>query len=634
MMVPFLLFISLFIPTAHATEFPCSPDPELQTKIEQGFTHPKRQQQAYFKNLLDQHPDNLFVHRAYQDAVPPSGMKRRILIQSYSQKTTQQPENPLYLYLYARSIAFQNPKLRLEALKKTADLAPDFFHPHLALAQVFSRGPYREPAKAKFHADRALKLCPKEPAAYEYAEYLGDPVEIRQAADRFRQLLEETGNFGDYAALWKLEFQAAPESQHHNIRSRIVADLQKMEGSTELKVLLARKKGYEYLSDEVEVKAMDDAIIQLHPQSTAAFEIVRQRWEQDHPLPKDAREREQYHQKLLRATDEWLKKWPDDVDLWLDRVMVLSNAPAEQFVSAGKKLLQLLESGETGNYAYPLEMVVAEMYVNRAIELEEVPLLVDRARKEFELTGLQDKSLQDEFNWTADRTMARYHIQSDMHQQAGQTLERMNSFLLMKESETSDNRMLLRWKREYLTLKGELAEIEGRMPEAVAFYVNAQLDQPAQPETEMSKPLADFHLKDLSGKEWSLNSLKGKTVFINVWATWCTPCKWELPHIQKLFEQLKNRNDIKVVTFNIDEDPGLVAPYINKEEFSFPVIRAVDYFFTFSDNNGIPTTWFVDRDGVIRKEERGFGPHKAEGWLSKTKDYLIQLAQRPFKEQQ
>jgi thiol-disulfide isomerase/thioredoxin len=82
------------------------------------------------------------------------------------------------------------------------------------------------------------------------------------------------------------------------------------------------------------------------------------------------------------------------------------------------------------------------------------------------------------------------------------------------------------------------------------------------------KSLPSFELADLSGKTWRLKELNGKSVLIDVWATWCGPCQAELPNLQKLYEQVKNRNDIQILTFDVDDDPGVVGPYLTDKGYT------------------------------------------------------------------
>jgi thiol-disulfide isomerase/thioredoxin len=84
-------------------------------------------------------------------------------------------------------------------------------------------------------------------------------------------------------------------------------------------------------------------------------------------------------------------------------------------------------------------------------------------------------------------------------------------------------------------------------------------------EGEWEKPAKDlpaWELPDLKGKTWKLGELQGKTVLINVWATWCGPCQAEHPRLQALYEKLKDRADVQIVTFNVDDEIGAVEPYI------------------------------------------------------------------------
>jgi thiol-disulfide isomerase/thioredoxin len=111
----------------------------------------------------------------------------------------------------------------------------------------------------------------------------------------------------------------------------------------------------------------------------------------------------------------------------------------------------------------------------------------------------------------------------------------------------------------------------------------------------------------LSGKTWRLKDLAGKKVFINVWATWCGPCQGELPHLQKFYEKVKDRSDIQVLTFNLDDDLGLVAPYMKEKGYTFPVLPAVSTVVTLLDGFAIPQNWLIDPEGVWRWKQIGYG---------------------------
>ena len=133
-------------------------------------------------------------------------------------------------------------------------------------------------------------------------------------------------------------------------------------------------------------------------------------------------------------------------------------------------------------------------------------------------------------------------------------------------------------------------------------------------------PLPDFDLMDLQGRKWKLADLKGKVAFINLWATWCGPCRMELPYVQKLSEQMKERKDVLVLTFNIDEELGLVEPFMKENKYTFTVIPAQPYAEGMSVYS-IPRNWVVSVDGTLTFEGLGFGSD-GEEWMKKTVEMI------------
>jgi thiol-disulfide isomerase/thioredoxin len=122
-----------------------------------------------------------------------------------------------------------------------------------------------------------------------------------------------------------------------------------------------------------------------------------------------------------------------------------------------------------------------------------------------------------------------------------------------------------------------------------------------------TKEIPTFELSDLSGKTWRLKELGGKTLLINLWATWCGPCNAELPSLQKFYEKVKNRPDIQVLTFNIDEDLGLVDPYLKDKGYTFPVLPAFSVVVSLLDGFAIPQNWLVDPKGTWRWTQIAYG---------------------------
>lgn len=109
----------------------------------------------------------------------------------------------------------------------------------------------------------------------------------------------------------------------------------------------------------------------------------------------------------------------------------------------------------------------------------------------------------------------------------------------------------------------------------------------------------DFKLKDLNGKEVSLSDFKGKKVFLNFWATWCPPCKAEMPEMEKLYQETKD-SDLVILAVNLAEDRNTVQNFISKNNYNFSVLldsenaAAVQYKIV-----SIPTSYFIDEEGNI-----------------------------------
>ncbi|MBW9145932.1 TlpA family protein disulfide reductase [Clostridium sp. CM028] len=115
----------------------------------------------------------------------------------------------------------------------------------------------------------------------------------------------------------------------------------------------------------------------------------------------------------------------------------------------------------------------------------------------------------------------------------------------------------------------------------------------------------DFKLKDLEGKELSLSDLKGKKVFLNFWATWCPPCRSEMPEIEKLYQETKD-SDLVIVAIEIGEPLDTVKSFIDSNNYNFKVLSDPDQIVAAQYNiASIPTSYFIDVDGNIISKHYG-----------------------------
>ncbi|WP_353959608.1 TlpA family protein disulfide reductase [Echinicola jeungdonensis] len=106
-------------------------------------------------------------------------------------------------------------------------------------------------------------------------------------------------------------------------------------------------------------------------------------------------------------------------------------------------------------------------------------------------------------------------------------------------------------------------------------------------------------LKDRNGKLIDLKDYKGKTLFINLWATWCAPCRAEMPHIASLYEKVKDQENLEFLMLALDDDFNKSEKYVDAEGFGFPVFQAIGRISPSLHSQSIPTTLVVNKEGKI-----------------------------------
>ncbi|RRJ65139.1 TlpA family protein disulfide reductase [Paenibacillus oralis] len=118
----------------------------------------------------------------------------------------------------------------------------------------------------------------------------------------------------------------------------------------------------------------------------------------------------------------------------------------------------------------------------------------------------------------------------------------------------------------------------------------------------------DFTLMDLEGNPVKLSDFKGKRVLLNFWATWCPPCRVEMPHMQKFYEDYESE-DVVILGVNMtltEENPDGVQNFVKDEQLTFPIVldKEGDALQTYQVI-AYPTTYLLDSTGVIREKFMG-----------------------------
>jgi peroxiredoxin len=116
----------------------------------------------------------------------------------------------------------------------------------------------------------------------------------------------------------------------------------------------------------------------------------------------------------------------------------------------------------------------------------------------------------------------------------------------------------------------------------------------------------DFTLRTLDGKNLRLGEQRGRVVLVNFWATWCGPCRQEMPHLNKLYDKYK-ASGFMLLGVNVDEDTRNAVAVADKLGVRFPVLPDADKRVSQKyDLRAMPSTVLIDRDGRVRHVHRGY----------------------------
>ncbi len=152
------------------------------------------------------------------------------------------------------------------------------------------------------------------------------------------------------------------------------------------------------------------------------------------------------------------------------------------------------------------------------------------------------------------------------------------------------------------------------------FLLSCSPDQAAKP--EVGHPAPDFTLTALDGTRHRLHDLRGKVVFVNLWATWCPPCREEMPSMVRFYQQFKGRG-VEILAVSEDTDEGALRKFVEKHQVTFPVLRDEDKrVYQLYRATGIPETHLVNKQGVIEVSTIGAFDWTSPGVVQKVEALL------------
>ncbi|MBI3616477.1 MAG: TlpA family protein disulfide reductase [Candidatus Omnitrophica bacterium] len=128
--------------------------------------------------------------------------------------------------------------------------------------------------------------------------------------------------------------------------------------------------------------------------------------------------------------------------------------------------------------------------------------------------------------------------------------------------------------------------------------------------TPQRKPAPDFQVTDLSGKSLQLSTFREKVVLLDFWATWCPPCRAELPHFKELHAAYKGKG-LQVIGLSVGEKADVVKSFVQSNGISYPIgIASGKEEEAFGGIRGIPTTFLIDKEGRIAGRYVGYQDKK------------------------
>lgn len=632
------------------------------------------------------HPRDVFVHRAYQDLLTRGSLAEPAKpIEEYSSRAAAHPDSALHLYLAGRATPDEPAERAFyeRALAGDPDfpwaqiglaVALDTEDPKRSreLALAFTRlCPARIDMLAHLTAlDGKEDMAPIAAAARRALAGREDRGVLPLYSALWAVEFRSTPPAGHDAARERVRGDLA-----------VLADLGL---AGELAYWRTLEAGANLTGDQEAVRRAQDARWRIAPCASDSMTTARKRWDEENPMPMGPgpeSARVAWLQKRYQAGREWTSACPYLAAGWkvrLEAALVLPELSTEQALAEIDAAMPFLERAPGIPMTFSVSLLAAQEYVERGVRLGEVPRLAEKGRLEVEerirqfmaYSGLSEDLARgaELMRWNAvwgsrlaeaGASLATGGLAEARSQLA--TLAELRTALVPRDDDDGYSKMLARNADSTLwELKGRLAEAEKRDLDALALYGKAlgvagekaellartqavwdrlgggeegwaAFSMPAEVKVaevlaerwrEKNQALADFSLVDVTGRTWTLSDFKGKRVLINFWATWCKPCHMELPHLQKLHDQLAGDPNALVLTVSIDENPGLVAPFTAKRGLTLPTLLGYEFYKQMANDGAVPRNWLIDDRGVLRLEQLGFDPDSVEPWLE---DLLAKL---------
>lgn len=537
----------------------------------------------------------------------------------YRSLLRREPDNPVYLMAnYSR----YDGSLERDGLEKVARLAPEWAWGHYAKALLLES---REPEKA---AAEYLKCIDAEPLAtqayYRLINLQTDRNRIDDAiavAERFaaQPELRPTG----LKALWRLLLQKANGSQEakDRLKQQLAATA---DASTTVSLLAAVRSAYtDLLNDDQSAREIEAKIRKLDPtwyptrgmmlsgpffniSGIPRYVVLTNRQFALYTQTREIAETPDPSQRIIRREGLLsLNPSPALKRLIYEDIFRIA-VDAEDVLSVLKyaPLLYNLDHSDTQVLAK-----AALVLAKRRPDLDQADRyarIAVKATAEFRPPRRPPNTPQKIFKdffpeqkqreaYAENRATALHALALVLHQRGN---DRQAEIALRKSIEvkpTTARTLLLLAILRKLNRNSEADAIAAKITKDLGELLARKF---------VNEPVENLDLKSIDGSRYDLASLKGRVILINFWATWCGPCREELPILVDLYRKYKDRG-LEILAISTDDDQPLVSTFARQYKLTFPV---------FNDRTpkerlrveSIPTTIFLGRDGIIHYRKVGF----------------------------
>ncbi|MGD0778107.1 MAG: hypothetical protein ABSC05_35435 [Candidatus Solibacter sp.] len=539
-------------------------------------------QRKALEELLRKFPGEMAIERRYVDLfkndIPdelPALQKR------YRERAAANAKDPAAAYIAGVTLQRYETPEAIRLMESAKKLDPGFGWAYLSLTNTYSRGKFADKAKSAENIAGYFGVCPDSTSSWALS-LIGQHGTLELQAATAKRLRERLAGESDarklerFSDVWAMEFRTRPVPEHAALRKQVAADLKVLEARNpkpDADWLDFLKGGYKQSGAAAEtMDALDDRVLKEFPSSDTALSILGARWRKAHAEPKAEDSAETWDQNLraqIAATEGWIRQFPKEDYLKDSLYYLLASlrpVPFEKATAAGEATLT-----DRWGPDYSAMTQLAGFYLDNGVKLERAleliraaePIMRKAVRQESVYDDLTEKQLEDQRKYQARVEQGMQNLLLTAYR----ALHRVEDARALKAKLEGPVPQDAAQATVHWTNLALEAETEGRKTDALTYYqaaLNARLKPPdkrygrtedplmddarklfmATGGTETAwavwsqrsaaksltgtdarweradKPLPAFELADLTGKTWTLKALEGKTVLINVWASW------------------------------------------------------------------------------------------------------------------